>query len=179
MSDDPYAALSPWDRSALELGQFILVWRDLELSVTWIALVLHKWGGGDALERKGPPRAFARKLKMIESCFQTHPKLADLIDVAGAAVVAWAVMAAERDFLVHAVEIKLFDDLPPVRMMVDRTQWPDPPEPPDIRGPMDMGLGELAAHTLDVLHFSRRLLSDVIKRVAPDHVNQALSERLG
>jgi len=171
--------LSAWDETALELGRFILVWREVETYITALSIVLRRWGGGDAFEPRGPPRSLGRKLTMIEKTFSSNPALAELASLSALHITAWRVFAQERDFLVHSTEIKPFDDLPSVRVMLDRVPWPDAPSYPDIRGKDEMALSELLIQLAGILEFAVRFYGDVLKIVRPHDADQPDGEVVG
>lgn len=176
MVESPQVELTPWRRSALEHGELILTWRALESIITWLSITMHRFGGGDIFEPKGAPRALSRKLTMIEKCFAADERLASFSEVSIAAVKAWRLLAGERDFIIHHIEVTPFADLPQVRLMVDRIPWPLPPTPPDVRGPAGMSIPELTGHVVGAAEVSCSIMLRVCEIIVPNQGDQSDSE---
>lgn len=179
MADEPCATLTEWDRQAIELGSFLMAWKPLERVVTMMSLAMHRFAGGDRSEPKGPPRAFGRKVTMIEQCIETDPRLEAHKKVGAAMVNAWRMLAGERDFLIHHVEMEVFEDLPPVRLMLDRVPWPKPPNPPDIRGLDGMSVAELTDHVIGTVEISGALMVEMCRLIMPDQGDRPTGEGVG
>lgn len=84
-----------------------------------------------------------------------------------------------RDFLIHHVEMEIFEDLPPVRLMLDREPWPKAPNPPDIRGLDGMSIAALTGQVIGTLEIPDALMVEMCRLIIPDQGGQPTSEGVG